>query len=286
MAPTQFDPAQFKTHQRTFWDTTSPAWETWDNEFERGAASVTAWMLDVAGVRPGQRVLDVATGHGEPALSALRAVGPTGRVVGVDISPAMLEVARQRAKELDNIEFVEGDVESLGLEPDSFDVVLSRFGLMFVVDHAAAFRELASVLAPGGVLAISVWGPPSEHLLSIGPMALFQRLELPPPPPDQPGPFSMSDPRQLTEELTAAGFTDVSAVERVLPFRFRSVDDYVQFNKDFLPPEMLRTVAERFGSRDAPEAWDTVAQAAEKHVDDEGGVPLPSTALCVRAALP
>ncbi len=286
MTPDQFDPTEFKTEQRTHWNAISAGWEAWQNEFERGAASVTARLLELSGVRPGQAVFDVATGHGEPALSAARVVGPTGRVVGVDIAPAMLEVARRRAAGLDNVEFLEADMESPDRLAGPFDVVLSRFGLMLTVDHVAAFRTLAGVLIPGGVLAAAVWGPPASHLLATGPVVLSERLKLPPPPPGLPGPFSMSDPRQLTEELTAAGFVDVSVVEHVVPFRFHSVDDYVRFNKAVLPPQMLQMVRDRFGSQDDPETWEAVALAVGKYVDEDGSLPLPTTALCPRAVKP
>jgi len=277
MTSTQFDPIAFKADQRAGWDAISPAWEAWQDEFETGAASVTAKLLELGGVRPGQSVLDVATGHGEPALSAARAVGPAGRVVAIDASPGMLEVARRRAVGLGNVQFVEADMESLGQVTGPFDVVLSRFGLMFAVDHVAAFRALGELLRPGGALAAAVWGPPSSHLLSAGPVALAERLAMPPPP------ASMSDPERLVDELTEAGFADVSVAEHVVPFRFRSVDDYLRFNRAVLPPRTLEMVADRFGSEDDPDTWATVARAVERYVEVDGTLALPSTALCLRA---
>jgi SAM-dependent methyltransferase len=286
MTSTEFDPVAFKSKQRDDWNAASPGWAAGHDEFERGAASVTTRLLDLGGVRPSQTVLDVATGHGELALSAARLVGPTGRVVGVDIAPAMLEIARQRAADLDNVEFVEADLEALGQPAASFDVVLSRFGLMFAVDHVAAFRALARVLVPGGVLAAAVWGPPSAHLLSSGPAVISERLEVPPPPPGLPGPFSMCDPQRLTEELAAAGFVEVSVTAHVAPFRFGSVGDYVRFNKAVLPPPFLQMVRDRFGSADDSDTWNAVARAAEQHADRDGTIRLPSTALCLRAVNP
>lgn len=280
------DPVAVKAQQRASWDAVGAGWERWQGQFERGAATVTARLLDLAGVRPGIRVLDVATGHGEPALSAAWIVGPTGRVVGLDISPAMLEIARRRAAGFDNVEFVEGDVENVDQPAGSFDVVLSRFGLMFAVDHVAAFRALADVLVPGGVLAAATWGPPAMHLMSTGPVALGESLDMPAPAPGTPGPFSMSDRDQLIEELSAAGFVDVSVVEHVAQFRFDSVEEYVGFNKANLPPQMLDLVRARFGSANAEEAWGWVALAVEKYLDPNGTLPLPSTALCLRAVKP
>jgi SAM-dependent methyltransferase len=277
------DVAAFKAEQRANWDAVSPGWETMRDHFEDGAAAITRRLLDLGRVRRGQRVLDVATGHGEPALSAARLVGPSGEVVGIDISPAMLEVARRRAAGMDNVHFVEADVETLDQPPGSFDVVLSRFGLMLTLDHGAAFRALRRVLAPGGVLAAAVWGPPDEHLLSVGPAALARLLDRSPPPPDRPGPFSMSDPSRLIEELTAAGFADVTVTESVAPFRFDSAEAYIQYCRALIPSQMSRIVAERFGAPDAPEPWEAVARAVERHADRDGTIRLPSVALCFRA---
>jgi SAM-dependent methyltransferase len=286
MTADRFDPTEYKRQQRTTWNLVSAGSRAWWDEFERGAAPVTARLLELGGVRPGQAVLDVATGHGEPALSAARVVGPGGRVVGVDLSPAMLEVARDRAAGLDNVEFIEADMESLDGVEGPFDVVLSRFGLMLSVDHVATFRTLARVLVPGGVLAAAVWGPADQQLLATGPLVLGERLDLPSPAPGTPGPFSMSEQRQLTEELTAAGLADVSVVEQVAPYRFDSVDDYVHFNREVLPPQMLQVIWDRFGSEDDPDTWNLVARAVEKYVDQDGTVPLPSLALCLRAVKP
>ncbi|MGW5417920.1 methyltransferase domain-containing protein, partial [Actinomadura geliboluensis] len=95
MTAPSIDPTTVKTGQRASWDAISPGWEDAMGVFERGAAAVTGRLLELAGVGPGHRVLDVATGLGEPALSAARAAGPTGRVVGADISPRMLAAGRR-----------------------------------------------------------------------------------------------------------------------------------------------------------------------------------------------
>jgi SAM-dependent methyltransferase len=284
MTSSDSDPAAIKTKQRADWNALSTAWEARRDEIERGGASLTTRLLELGGVGPGQTVLDVATGHGELALSAARLVGPTGRVLGVDISPAMIEVARKRASGLTNVDFVEADMEALGQAAGPFDVALSRFGLMFAVDHVGVFHTLARVITPGGVLAAAVWGPTSSHLLSKGPSALGQYLEMPPPAPGVPGPFSMSDQEQLTGELAAAGFREISVTEHVLPFEFASMEDYLSFNKAMLPPQMLQLLRDRFGSIDDADAWAVVARAVEPYEDQGGAIRLPSAALCLRAA--
>jgi SAM-dependent methyltransferase len=290
MTAPSIDPTTVKTGQRASWDAISPGWEDAMGVFERGAAAVTGRLLELAGVGPGHRVLDVATGLGEPALSAARAAGPTGRVVGADISPRMLAAARRRAAAapdaaaLAPLEFVQADVESIGLPAGSFDAVLSRWGLMFACDHAAAFAGLRRLLAPGGVLAAAVWAPPPDvPMIGLGYRVLAGLLDLPAPPPGMPGPFSMSDPAALSAELRRAGFAEVSVEEFAVPFRLDRAAEYADFNKAVSPPSLLDAVRDRFGSPDAPGVWDAVAAAVEPYADDGGGIELTSTALCVRA---
>lgn len=277
MKTSAFDPAAYKTQQRAHWDASSPGWDAWAEVFERGAASVTARLLDLGGVRTGQTVLDIATGQGEPALSAARLVGPTGRVLGIDASPAMLSVARRRGAGLPQLEFKEADLDSIDLPESSFDVVLSRFGLMFAVDPAQTLRRLVAVLRPGGALAAAVWGPAASSLIATGPGVLAQRLDLPTPEPGTPGPFSLSDPDRLAAQFTEAGFSDISISEHRLPFWFDSIDQYVRYNRDMLPPSLVQQADAQ------PGAWDALTAAVRPHLRPDGTLALPSLALCVRA---
>jgi hypothetical protein len=107
---------------------------------------------------------------------------------------------------------------------------------MFTIDHAGTFGRLRRLLVPGGVLAAAVWGPPDTHLMSKGPVALSERLDMPVPPSHVPTPFSMSDRHRLNADLTEAGFVEVSVIEQTVPFWFASLDDYVRFNRLALPP--------------------------------------------------
>ncbi len=93
----------------------------------------------------------------------------------------------------------------------------------------------------------------------------------------------MSDPQRLTEELATAGFVEISVTAHVAPLRFGSVEDYVRFNKALLPPQVLQTMQDRFGSADDLDTWNAVARAAKQHADRDGTIRLPFTALCPRA---
>jgi ubiquinone/menaquinone biosynthesis C-methylase UbiE len=286
MSIPQLDSLAVKEDIRASWNAISSGWEAVQDTFERGAASMTTRLLDLGGVREGQAVLDVATGLGEPALTAADRVGPAGRVVGVDIAAGMVEGARRRARNRENVEFLVADLESIDLPPKTFDVVLSRWGLMFAVDHVAAFRTVARLLVPGGVLAASVWSEPQRApMMSTGYAVLAQRLDMPPPPPGLPGPFSMSDPGQLTEELTEAGFTEIVVDEFVVPFRLASAQEYAEFNKAVSPPKLRQRLAELDPEHEA-ETWARVGAAVERYRSADGDLFLPSTALCVRAVAP
>src|SRR5208282_5278982 len=123
-----------KSLQKAAWDDSAEGWKRWWPSFEQAAQIVNERLVVLAGVRAGDRVIDIATGSGEPALTAARVVGQSGRVVAVDMSAGMLAIARDRidAAGLHNVELVESDAESLSLEEHSFDAAVCRWGLMFM----------------------------------------------------------------------------------------------------------------------------------------------------------
>lgn len=132
--------------------------------FERWAQPLSDRLMELAHIAPGHRVLDVATGIGEPAMTAAHQVGPSGRVVAIDQAPQMLKVAHERMQTagIETVEFVEGDVEVVSLPPDSFDAVVCRWGLQFFHNPVDALMRLRNSLLPGGRLAVAIWGEPSQ----------------------------------------------------------------------------------------------------------------------------
>jgi SAM-dependent methyltransferase len=280
------DAQTIKEQQRNLWDAISGGWLSSMDVFERGAAAVTEELLRLAAVRRGQRVLDIATGLGEPALTAARRVGPDGRVVATDISPAMLAAAVRRCAGA-GIDFRAADVESPGLPERSFDVVLSRFGLMFAVDPVRALRAAYRLLTPGGVLAAAVWSEPGTvPMLSVGYASIAGRLDLPAPAPGTPGPYSLADPGMLAGHLAEAGFGGVTVAEFTVPFLLRDADEYVRFTRDTLPPALAAEVEQRLGADDGPLWAEVRANVERRATRQDGGLALPSTALCVRGVRP
>lgn len=275
-----FDPELFKAEQRANWDAASTGALRFREELETGLAPVTGRLLQLADLRAGQSVIDLATGYGEPALTAAKRVGPAGRVVGVDISPAMVAAARARA-DVGNVTFIVGDFESLSDTGGPFDVVLSRFGLMLAVDHVGTFRSIRRILVPDGVLAAAVWASPESNLFAIGVGTLAKLAQLDAGRADEPGTFSMSDPLRLEHELREAGFTDVTVQQCDAPFRFPDVNSYIDVTRSLVAPGLIAAATRAVGT--TARVWETVADAVSPHRASDGTLFLPSTAHCLRA---
>ena len=154
------DPAEFRGTQRQQWNIAASGWRKWSELIDTAASYVSERLVELAAIQPGSRVLDVAAGYGEPALTAARKAGPNGSVVATDISAEMLAYGRERAAAagLENIEFVEADASSLDFPAGSFDAALSRFGIIFDPDGEGAAARVRGFLKQGARMAISSWG--------------------------------------------------------------------------------------------------------------------------------
>jgi SAM-dependent methyltransferase len=172
--------------------------------------------MDRRAIGAGERVLDVGCGCGETSLALARRVGATGSVLGVDISTVMLERARARAAGVANVRFLAADAQTHGFAPASFDVVFSRFGVMFFKDPRAAFSNLAQALAPGGRLGFHCWKSLAENPWMTVPLfAALQHVPPPtPPPPDAPGPFAFADAERVRGILADAGLAEIDFESR------------------------------------------------------------------------
>jgi SAM-dependent methyltransferase len=169
-------------------------------------------MLDLAEIKPGSRVLDLAAGDGDQSLSAARRVGPTGYVLATDIAPNFVAFAVQSAGAagLQNVEAQVMDAENLELEDASFDAVISRLGLMYLPNLQHSLQEIRRVLRPGGRISAIVFSTPERNPFFAIPVSVIRcRAQLPSPTPGQPGPFSLGAPGALEEALREAGFKDV-----------------------------------------------------------------------------
>jgi SAM-dependent methyltransferase len=204
------EPADLAREQRDLWN--GPGGERWAHgweEIDQSLVPIAGAILGFADPRPGERVLDVGCGHGTTALALRERVGPTGAVTGVDLSAPLLAIARQRAAGTD-IRWIEGDATTVALAPE-FDLVFSRFGVMFFADPTAAFTNLRRALAPGGRLAFVCWRDLAANPWIGVPLAAVTDL-IPPQPPmehDGPGMLAFRSADKVRTILARAGFADV-----------------------------------------------------------------------------
>lgn len=182
-------------------------------------APLTQALIEHAGIVPGQKILDVAGGAGEPSLTIAEAVGPGGSVVCTDPIAEMIAAAENDARDrgLENVEFRKCAVDSLPFANDTFDVVVSRLGVMFFPDPVAGLREMLRVTKPGGSVTLAVWGKSEVNpFCYIITDVVSRHVETPPPDPNAPNAFRFAEPGKLTGTLEEAGAIDVT--ERVVHF--------------------------------------------------------------------
>lgn len=244
-----FDKERFRDHIRAEWDLVADDWgrEGWEARVEEAAARVSGKLLDMAQVGPGDRVLDLGTGVGEPAGRAARRVGEAGRVVGVDLSPRMVAAGNRRLERigLDGIvELREGDAGDPDVPAESFDAALSRWVLMLIPDLAAALGRIRAKLRPGGRLAVGLWGHPSRvPMISLALSVAQQMVDMPPPPPGAPTHLWMSGHQGFTPLMEAAGFGEIEHRSVTTVFKFPSPDDYTEFIITMAGPLRMATEA-------------------------------------------
>ena len=272
-----------KQQQRDNWNALSDVCLKWEELFEIGAKSVNKTLFEQVNLKEGQRVLDIATGIGEPALSASSIVGHRGKVVGIDIAESMIEIAKQRGANQKNLEYMVLDAEAIDYKKQ-FDVVLSRFGLMFLPNVNYVFEKIYAALNSEGSLAFSVWDTPDKvPMVSLAFGIIVRELELPPPPKGQPNPFSMSDPKSVTSVLRNIGFSNINLQKVTVPFVFGSIDEFLRYSDDLLPPAIKTLINSRFSFDEITIIWDKIRDIALQYENSDGTLTLNCSAVCICA---
>ena len=277
-----FDAQSYKAHQREDWGSAAAGWRKWWPVIERTMQPVSDRLLELARVQTACRVLDVATGTGEPAITAARRVGPTGWVVATDQAPQMLAIGRERAKllELTNVEFREMDAEALDLPAQSFDAILCRCGLMFLPNLEQALGHIRRLLVPGGWLAAAVWGEPAKVPMLSASMAVVQRELAPPPSPTgTPNPFNLSDRPNLERALKDANFTQVHTETLNVSWEMSSAEDYIQMTRDISAP--LAALMVQYSEEKQQAVWQGIAEVVGAYAGPDGTIRMDSETILV-----
>lgn len=265
------------------WDEAAAGWTKWWQTFERAAQVVSNRLIELAGVQPGWRVLDIATGIGEPAVSAARKVGPKGKVLAVDHSAGMLQAARTRTAQLGltNIEFRQLKADTIAIPEREFNAILCRWGLMFLPDLTGALGRMRALLADGGRLAAAVWSTPDKvPMISLGGETARRIANLPPPPPGSPDPCRLCDRAALARSFKEAGFGDFVLEPMTIVYEFKSPEEFVQFRYDVSTP--FRVMVDQLDSATRKRVMDAIIGEARRFI--EGGVlRLSNETLCVSA---
>lgn len=231
-------------------------------------------LIELGGITPGERVLDLGSGTGDPAISIGLALGETGAVTACDLTPEMLAKARERSVNvgIDTMSFAAADMAALAFADNTFDCITCRFGLMFPEDKVAAAREALRVLKPGGRVGYVVWGPYAEN-----PPFFVIRRAIAEALGQEEGPVphrhSLGQPGQLSDILSAAGFDTVEESE----MRYkRPVDDL----DDYINRALIRGYSETVDTLDdaGREALMVTLRAAFDPYRENGKVMMPNSA--------
>jgi ubiquinone/menaquinone biosynthesis C-methylase UbiE len=252
--------------------------ERWAADQERTDRLIKPYgdaMLAAADVQPGEAVLDVGCGCGDTSLAAAVLVGAKGRIVGVDVSAPMLAVARRRAEGIGNVTFREADASQAAL-PGPFDLLVSRFGVMFFDNPPAAFRHLRSALRPGGRLAFVCWQMAADNPWATLPAQTARKAsgaEAAQADPHAPGPFAFGDAGRVRGILEAAGFSQITAEGFEAPMYLGSSPRSAAEGVTRIGP--ASRVAIEAGPEKLPAIIDAIEAALAPHASADGSVSLP-----------
>jgi SAM-dependent methyltransferase len=225
--------AQDNAAQIAYWnDRAAVTWTTFQERLDTLFEPLTGLALDAAAPAPGERIIDIGCGCGATVLALAGRVGPTGQVLGLDISEPMAARARERigAAGLANAQVVVSDASAHAFPPGGADLLFSRFGVMFFADPTAAFANLRGAVRQGGRLLCAAWRPLADNPWFIVPQQAARALLPPQAPadPDAPGPFAFANPDRTLGIFRDAGWQDVALTRQDVPMRFAAAGEIDQ----------------------------------------------------------
>ena len=272
-----------RSQQRQSWDNVARGWQKWWKTFEKDAQKVNERLVELAEIKQGDRVIDIATGIGEPAITAAKKVGIEGYVLATDISPQMLAIAKERTVSLglqNIVEFKEVDAEKiLDLQQQQqplspFAAVLCRWGLMFFPNLASTLTNIYKLLSSGGRIAAAVWSEPAKvpklytaidivtQKLGISSTTAYAHY------PEILSPFSLANINIVNNALVEAGFKDIHTEYLNIAFEFLSAEDYTDFAKQIIAP--IHNLLANETEKRKEEIWKAVTEevARRYYIDD------------------
>lgn len=265
------------------WDAIAAGWERHHDRLLAHTRPVDDRMLELADVREGEVVLELAAGLGALSRSLASRLGPGGRVICTDGAPAMVEAARRHTDGALPVTFRVMDAQALDLDDESVDVIVCKMGLMLLPDGEQAAREARRVLRPGGRLVAATWGPLERNLwIATFAAALLTHGPAPPGDPTAPGGiFSLDRAEKLERLLHRAGLTDVAVETLDVPERVASFEDYWQLRAETSGPLTLALDDLDDARRDAVRSSCEEFAAGLRH--DDGTYEFPGQALITLA---
>ncbi|MDH4128462.1 MAG: class I SAM-dependent methyltransferase [Spirochaetota bacterium] len=284
MSKIEFDPIKFKDDQRKSWDSAATGWDKWWPIFERAGEPVSRRLLELAFVQKGDRVLDIATGVGEPALTAAKIVGKEGFVIAADQSGEMLKMARDRAKlqGITNVDFRETDCEEIKLDDNSLNAIICRWGFMFMPNLNDTLNRLYNALKPGGSISAAVWSNPQKvPIVSFVISSLSEIIEIPKPPDGTPNPFCLSDTNKLETIFKQSGFTGIHIEKMNVKFVLSSIEDYTNYIKDI--SSHLKAIFKDKSVDEKNEIWKHFKNSAKKLAKSDGSIHMDNETICIAA---
>lgn len=231
---------QARAKSKALWDEMATGWERKRAYLWEASRQVGEWLVEEAGVKPGDTVLEVGGGPGDTGFVAAQLVGDEGTLIETDFSPEMVEVARRRGDELglENVDYRVMDAENMDLGDDSVDAIVARWAYMLMLDPTQALKESRRVLRDGGKVAFSVWGGPADNPWITIPGMTIRNLghEMGGDPFAPGGIFSMADHEVIRKMLNDAGFKNATIEDIQVHWTTRNFDESWDFMTNVAGP--------------------------------------------------
>lgn len=256
---------------RKQWEKAAPGWAKWEPVFEELTRPATEAMLDMAGVDPGAKVLDLACGSGSQTLKAARRVVPDGQIVANDISETMLQyvVNKAQIERLNNISTINSPAEGLNVPADSFDAAICSIGLMLFVNPQQALTSVGNALRPGGKVAFTVFTSPAANPFMAKPMQILLRHAGKKPPTNgEPGIFALGAPGVVENLLKESGFENIEKNLVPLSLKMSSAVQAMEMLQE--AAGAYRAVVSDCTEEVKTAAWNEVAEALKDFETEEG----------------